>query len=190
MREAGNTKARAIVEARSLIQRVGYNGFSFQHLADALGIKKPSLYVHFESKEDLGKVLIEDIRRTFLEWTETVSVFEPDAQLGALFERFFKYTCDEKKVCPLSAMIGDLNSLPKGMKSALEDLYETRRSWVKEVIKKGQAQKIFRKDQSAEELTNLVMAIGLGAQFTARISGKSDLIKELKARTLDIIRLE
>jgi len=187
MRPVGNTKARAITEAKALLQCVGYNGFSFQHIADAIGIKKPSLYEHFKSKEDLGKSLIEDYKRSFVEWTETVSVFEPDAQIGALFELFFKFAGDSKKLCPLSAMIGDLNSLPKRMKNALEGLYETRRLWIKEVIKRGQGQKIFRKDKSAEELANLILAMGLGAQLTARVSGRPDLVRELKTRALEVL---
>ena len=47
------TKARALREAQGLLQTFGFNGFSFQHIADLLGIKKPSLYDHFKSKEDI-----------------------------------------------------------------------------------------------------------------------------------------
>ncbi len=185
-----STKSRALAESRGLLQAFGYNGFSFQHIANALGINKASLYTHFESKEDLGKDLIEDFRKAFAEWTETVSVFEPDAQIGALFEVFFKFASDSKKVCPLSAMVGEFNSLPTGMKGDLKELYEARQSWLKKVIKRGQSQKIFRKDKSAAELASLVLAMGLGAQFMARVSGEPHLVREIKMRALEVLNLD
>lgn len=187
--KTGNTKLRALVEARSLLQAFGFNGFSFQHLADALGIKKPSLYAHFESKEDLGKGLIEDYRLSFIAWSETVSVFEPEAQIGALFENFYKFSMDSKKLCPLSALIADVNSFPKGMKAALAKLYTARFAWLKTVIEKGQAQKVFRKDKSSGELANLVLAVGFGAQLTARVTDDPNQIKELKQQVLEILTL-
>ena len=75
MTRTGNTKMRALTEALKLLQEVGYNGFSFQHVADALQIKKQSLFVHFKTKEDLGKSLIEYHRQRFAAWAETMTFF-------------------------------------------------------------------------------------------------------------------
>lgn len=188
MRAVGQTRTRALAEAQRLLQSVGFNGFSFQHIADALGIKKPSLYEHFKSKDELGAALIEEYRTSFLKWTETIDVFEPDAQIGALFEVFAKFVSEDKRVCPLAAMGGDFNSFPKHLKKALAGLYDSRRSWLVEVIRKGQRQKVFRKDKSAEELAELVLSIGVGAQFAARVAGNPELIREMKRQALDSIR--
>ncbi|MBC7658445.1 MAG: TetR/AcrR family transcriptional regulator [Chitinophagaceae bacterium] len=57
------TKQKAIREGNALVQKFGCNGFSFQHIADTLGIKKPSLYAHFESKEAFGLDMIEFYRQ-------------------------------------------------------------------------------------------------------------------------------
>lgn len=188
MTRVGNTKIRALVEAKKLLQEVGYNGFSLQHLADALQIKKPSLYVHFKSKEDLGKCLIEEHCTSFIVWTKTIDVFAPDAQIGALFEMFYQFSSDSKKICPLSAMSADLNSLPMGIRLVLNKLYTSRLKWLKATIEKGQSQQIFRKDQSSAELAKFVLAAGLGAQLSARMSGCPEQIRDVKQQILEFMK--
>jgi TetR/AcrR family transcriptional repressor of nem operon len=182
-----NTKIRALEEAKKLLQQVGYNGFSFQHIADALQIKKPSLYTHFKSKEDLGKCLIDELHSSFLAWTKIIEVFSPDSQIEALFETFCQFMTDSNRICLLSAMSADLNSLPDEMRSALEKEYAFRHKWIKNIIAKAQKQNIFRQDKSSEELTKLVLAAGLGAQICARVSGGATHIREIKCQILEVL---
>src|SRR5919106_4815605 len=90
-----STKTRALKEAQDLFQRVGYDGFSFQDIADKIGIKKGSLYEHFKSKEELMLYLMDFYFEGFNQWTETVSVFEPKDQVNAYFERVIKFSDKE-----------------------------------------------------------------------------------------------
>lgn len=186
MRTTGNTKQKAIVEAQKLLQKTGYNGFTFQLLADEIGIKKPSLYEHFESKEDLGVQVIEEAVRVFLEWTETISVFEPDAQLGALFELFYKFSGDER-LCPISALVGDYSVYPKKMRAGLLKMYESRRVWIEEIIKRGQQKNIFNKNKSAKEYAEMVISLGFGAQMIARVTQNPECIKAQKKLVLEML---
>lgn len=186
----GNTKARALVEAKNFLQQFGFNGFSLQHLADALGIKKPSLYEHFKSKEDLGEKLIEHYQTSFQDWIEIVSVFKPEDQIAALFEMFGKFGADSRKICPLSAMIAEFNSLPAAMKTSLPQLYELQHQWLEGLIREGQKQQIFKTNRSAKELADLVLALGFGAQLLARISGDQMKIRELKTQVLELLELK
>ena len=45
--------------AQALVQDRGLNAVSFQDLADAVGLKKPSLFHHFRSKDALAAALME-----------------------------------------------------------------------------------------------------------------------------------
>ena len=47
----GDTKGKILDVAQDLIQRFGLNAMSFQHLSDAVGIKKSSVHHHFPSKD-------------------------------------------------------------------------------------------------------------------------------------------
>ncbi len=49
--KSNNTKKEALQLAKNYLQTLGFNGFSFQTIADALGIRKASLHYYFSSKE-------------------------------------------------------------------------------------------------------------------------------------------
>lgn len=55
----GGSQGRVFAAARQLFLNQGYAAVSMQQIADAVGIKKASLYYHFASKEDLYKAVIE-----------------------------------------------------------------------------------------------------------------------------------
>ena len=45
--------------AETLIQTRGYSAFSYQDIADSLGIRKASIHYHFPSKSDLGVAVVD-----------------------------------------------------------------------------------------------------------------------------------
>lgn len=187
MARAAGTKDRALKEARGLMQSFGFNGFSFQDVADAIGIRKPSLYDHFESKEELGKDLVSHYAAEFRDWTETIAIFAPLAKIGALFELFSTFALDAGKLCPLSALAADYNSLPKSLRKPLAKASEFQAAWLKGVIEDGQKDKTIRSDLSSDSLASLVHSAGLGVQLIARVNADADVIRHLKDQMLQII---
>jgi TetR/AcrR family transcriptional repressor of nem operon len=181
------TKVRALREAQNLLQSFGFNGFSFQHIADLIGIKKPSLYDHFKSKEELGQELVKDYLKCFTQWTETIEVFEPKDQIGAYFEIFYKFSSNAGKLCPLSAMIADYHSLPKSIHKLLTKMFLFQNTWLQKVIEEGQKKKVFRKDQTSKELADLIQSIGFGAQLIARMTEDPNSIKNRKEQALQLL---
>ena len=171
-----STKTRALAEAKALLQTYGFNGFSFQHVADALGIKKPSLYVHFASKEELGNQLIEDYSTQFFEWTKTIDESEPANNVRLLFEIFRKFSCEDRKYCPLATLIGDFNSLPTSMQKNLQKAFKTQQKWLSRTIEQGQEQKVFSKKLDPDEASQTVLAMAFGSQQVGRIMGQADSI--------------
>jgi TetR/AcrR family transcriptional repressor of nem operon len=188
MTKLEGTRVRAIQEARGLLQTYGFNGFSFQHLADALGIKKPSLYDHFESKEDLGLVLIEDYLKTSKEWMETVASFEPLDKLGASYEQYVKFAHDKKRLCPLTAFSGEYNSLPESIQKGILTIVELRKGWLKSVLEEGQSKGVFRKDLSSDVLTQMVFTMGIGTQLVARLTNAPETIRAMKIQILKFLQ--
>ena len=56
-----------IEAAARLFSERGYHGTSMQHLADALGLQRGSLYAHIGSKEDLLFDVVDEGAERFLE---------------------------------------------------------------------------------------------------------------------------
>lgn len=83
------TDRQTIIEtARELIERDGVESLSLARLAAELGIKSPSLYRYFKSKNDLLQTVIEQtFRRLFQTYQETMSstTEAPEERLKALF---------------------------------------------------------------------------------------------------------
>jgi len=183
----GMTRANAIKEGRVLLQTFGFNGFSFQDLAEKLGLRKQSLYVHFETKEDFALQLLEDYRQTSAAWFDTIKEFEPDQKLNAWFDRFYNFACEGFKYCPVNAFTGDYNSLPKSIQKSLADLADERRRWVESIVAEGQKKNIFHKNLPTKTLAELVVTLAYGAQQVARLSGDPERIKSVKKEALKLL---
>ncbi len=183
-----NTKQRAIREGLNLLQKLGFHGFSFQHIADSLGIKKPSLYAHFESKEALGLDMLESFKNWFVQWTETLSEMAPDLKVAAFFDVIFKFSQKGSLYCPLASLNAEVFSLPAAMKKRMIAMQETQAGWVRRVIAEGQCQGIFRQDLDCGELAEFVISLGIGSQFLGRISGDADKVKMLKRHALSYLK--
>lgn len=56
-----NVKERILEEATRLFAENGFEGTTIQAIADAVGIRKPSLIYHFASKDALREQVIEDL---------------------------------------------------------------------------------------------------------------------------------
>ena len=62
MRE-GSTKQRILAEAKRLFAAHGYGSTGMDRLAEAVGIRAPSLYKHYAGKEAILLAILEDIRK-------------------------------------------------------------------------------------------------------------------------------
>lgn len=58
-----NTCTDILEKSRDLFSERGYQGTSVQQIADAVGIKKASVYYHFESKQQIFLALVDDLLR-------------------------------------------------------------------------------------------------------------------------------
>lgn len=56
--EATNTRQRVLEEASSLFAERGFHGTSTRAIADAVGIRQPSLFYHFSSKAEILRELL------------------------------------------------------------------------------------------------------------------------------------
>lgn len=65
----------------------GYSATSMQDIAEAVGIKKPSIYSHFKSKSEIFLILLEDQARQF---TDTVKTSLEEMKATEMKEIFYQ----------------------------------------------------------------------------------------------------
>jgi TetR/AcrR family transcriptional repressor of nem operon len=180
------TKAQAIEIAKNHLQLRGYNGFSFQDIADELGIRKASLHYYFASKEDLGLALIEDYTQSFQDWSEMHEDREPVEKIKKFIDMYNIFSQDGLKVCPGGVFCIDYNTLPPKLKKTVCQLQEQIQDWLTKVVAEGIKSKALKANLKPKETATLIHATTQGALQIARMQNNP---KAMKSTSLALISL-
>jgi AcrR family transcriptional regulator len=111
-----NAKRRQIIEgARSLFLAQGFDAASMGEIARKAGVSKGTLYVYFESKEQLFEAIVEDERAAQAEQVFSLDSSDRDVaavltRLGAAFVRFL---CQPQAISPLRTVIAIADRMPE-----------------------------------------------------------------------------
>src|SRR4051812_29977106 len=87
-RAPSSTADRVLDVAERLVQRRGYNGFSYADIATEVGIKAASLHYHFPTKADLGRALV--VRYTQAFGSALAAIQALDASALEQLERYVR----------------------------------------------------------------------------------------------------
>jgi TetR/AcrR family transcriptional repressor of nem operon len=138
MPRQSDTRERIIELALPLLQRRGFNGFSYRHLSEALGIKTAAVHYHFRSKADLGIALAADLRRGFQKWAAEIDarLASPRERLDAFFEMHTRFLHDEV-ASPFGVLEAEYGSLPDGMRQEVRSLASEIHGWVARTLRQG-----------------------------------------------------
>lgn len=71
-----DTKKRLLEAAIDLFSEKGYDAVNMQSLADAVGIKQPSIYKHFKNKQEILDTLLDNAEARFQESSLIDGIFE------------------------------------------------------------------------------------------------------------------
>jgi TetR/AcrR family transcriptional repressor of nem operon len=176
VRSANNTRQQLVEISADLLCRRGFSGFSYQDLANELGIRKASVHHHFPQKADLGLALCD--------WTEAwlLDGFQHfDRQASGAVDKLQRYlraaakhAFNDDKQCPISALHSDLPVLSEAIRQRLKALSETELNWVAGVFRQGLDNGELRAPQpaaDAREMARLFIVACKGALFYARLLG-------------------
>ncbi|MES2103020.1 MAG: TetR/AcrR family transcriptional regulator [Pseudomonadota bacterium] len=175
----GGTREQIVQAAERFIRARSYLGFSFQDVADEVGIRKASLYHHFPSKEALGEEVIREATRKFREWTDGMQ-YAPEKKLKAYFLMYRNALNAGHGTCPAGALAPGWDCISEDLRNAVRDLRSTQVSWLTGVL--GALEQKPRKP--AARLAAYIFAVCQGALVAARmtedVADFDDAITQLK----------
>ena len=171
-----DTREQLLDTAQQLIQVASYDGFSFRDLADQVGIRKPSIYHHFPSKEALAVAMLERAREGIVRWAQSKAGLAPIKQLEAYcFDLYLGWLGAGTRLCPAGAFSSSWSTLPDNLQRAVKAVFREQHQFLEAALEAGIADGTIQNpskdtENSAAELAEWLMASVQGALVSARVN--------------------
>jgi TetR/AcrR family transcriptional regulator, transcriptional repressor for nem operon len=138
-RDMSTTAERVVDVAQDLIQRHGYNGFSYDDLSRVLGIKKPSIHHHFATKAELGAVVAQRYTHHFMAMLADIHQRHATApaRLRACVALFVKTYVDDKRLCLCGMLGAEADALPDVVTAQARQFFEQVTLWLAQELDAG-----------------------------------------------------
>ena len=174
--DAAETRERILDLAKDILLRRSFNSFSYQDLADGVGIRKASIHYHFPSKEDLGVALLERIGDAMRRWANVLSEEHrpPEEKLDAFFRVQRRLLDSGDRICVYGVLGAEFNALPPRMQAAYSELLEAHQKWLAKILERGREGGVFVFEGSGEERALIISSALQGALQIARSSRRPD----------------
>lgn len=174
-----DTKTKALDLGREYLQTLGFSGFSFQTIADTLGIKKASLHYYFASKEEMGLALLNDYEESHKNWALKVQDLPSKVKLEKMVKGFKSLSSKNHMICPVGSFTSDFHSTTPKMKKRILQFHFLVRDWLTETINQGKKEGTIRKSLDSEVAADLFLATLQGGVQLARIRGEQKSLEKM-----------
>ena len=159
------TREQILGVARDLIQTRSYLGFSFQDVADRVGIRKPSLYHHFATKDALAIEILQRSRTSFERWTAAMQLTA--AKKIDAYIKMYRDTLGAGRVmCPAGSLAPGWDVLDPAVREEVRLIRQVQIDWLTEVFAE-----LGERAPRARARAGHMFALCQGALATARMTG-------------------
>ncbi|HEV7752737.1 MAG TPA: TetR/AcrR family transcriptional regulator [Baekduia sp.] len=171
--DIGGTRQVILAAAAKLFRERGFAETTTRDLGKAAGIRGPSLYHHFETKQDLlFGVCRESVRRLRVAADGVPPVGTVDEQLDALILTHVETVVSDPDLHAV-AMV-DSRALTGERRAAIVEAREGYERRIERLIKTGQEQGTIRSDMSAHDVTLFLFSMLNWTLFWQRTPGSAD----------------
>jgi TetR/AcrR family transcriptional repressor of nem operon len=175
--------------AETLIQTRGYSAFSYQDIADRLGIRKASIHYHFPSKTDLGVAVVDRYVERFGSALAALTADQSQTSMAMLdfyLGPYVGYAETPDRVCLCGALAGEILALPPEVRTRVDGFFRTHQVWLTGILKRGAARGEFRLIAPAEKLARFIFAALQGALLVKRTTGNATQLRDV----ITVMKLE
>lgn len=176
-----STAERILDIAQDLLQRQGYNGFSYQDIAERVKIRKASIHYHFPSKGDLAVSLCVRYVERFLERLQQLERKHSSshARIRELTQIYARIIKDKEKLCPMVMLSAELESLPAPAREQLQRFVSESERWLGRTLEQGKRNQELQFSGSFQAQARIILASLQGGMLMARASGDRGLFQSL-----------
>jgi TetR/AcrR family transcriptional repressor of nem operon len=168
----GDTATRVLDVAEELVQRRGFNGFSYADIASELNITTASLHYHFAGKAQLGRALINRYSSRFFDALAGIDERLPGApsKLRA-YANLYAAVLQKGRLCLCGMLAAEYNTLPEPMRAAILDFFRENEAWLARVLTEGEQAGTLHLSGPAQDAARMITGAMEGAMLVARPFG-------------------
>ena len=162
----------------------GFQGGSLNHIVEAAGTTKGALFHHFDSKQDLGYAVMDDVIGPLLlaRWLEPLAdSTDPIADIQRAFRRYVEADIDAGhwlQGCPLNNMAQEMSPLDEGFHQRINRLYDTWRAQYATALERGRQAGTVRPSTSPRNVAALIVAAQMGIWGTGKSSRSAEVMRQ------------
>jgi TetR/AcrR family transcriptional repressor of nem operon len=170
-----DTRTAILDAAQGLIQTLGANGISYQHISDAVKIRKASIHYHFPTKEKLVEALIHRYHAAFLATVDEIVDSKASApeKLAGYIGLFDTTLRDGKrgKVCLCGMLGAELASLGSPAAADVRRFYRENAKRLVAILDEGRRAGAFTFPGDTRATAMLAFSLLEGAMLVVRADG-------------------
>jgi TetR/AcrR family transcriptional repressor of nem operon len=178
--------ATAILDiAERLVQRRGFNGFSYADIAAELGITKASLHYHFAGKAELGESLLTRYSNRFAQALEDIDA-RPVPAVAKLqaYCAIYQAVLAERRMCLCGMLAAEYDTLPDRMRHIVVAFFDHNQAWLSTLFESGTADRSLRFTGTAGHAARGTIAALEGAMLVSRPYGTTEVIDSVADRLM------
>jgi TetR/AcrR family transcriptional repressor of nem operon len=170
-----DTRTAILDAAQEWVQKIGINAMSYQHISDAVGIRKASVHHHFPTKEALVEAVIDRYATSFLRVVDRILARDEPAKAklrryASLFESTLKDGADEK-ACPCAMLGAELATLGQRSAGMIREFYRENEERIAKILEQGVRDRSLRIPGSPARTAALIFALLEGGMLVVRAAG-------------------
>ena len=183
-KQRSETAGQILDLAETLIQTRGYSAFSYQDIADSLGIRKASIHYHFPSKADLGVAVVD---RYIIRFGDALTAIADDqsqsstAMLDFYVQPYLQFASTPDRVCLSGALAGEMLALPPKVRERVDHFFQTHQLWLTKILKRGVTRGEFTLAAPASKVARFVFGALQGALLVKRTTNDLSQINDVIA---------
>ena len=175
MRDPERTRRRLLQAGFREVHKSGFQSASIDTILAATNVTKGALYHHFESKEDLGHAIVEEVvaklpRDRWLLPLQRSKDKDPIDALIGIVRAIPTRPEDVKGGCPLVNLTQEMSQLDERFRKRLETIFRAWQEGIAAALRRGQVQGTVRRDLVPAETAGFLIALVEGHQVLAKVS--------------------
>jgi len=183
------TREKILGAAIHLFQRHGFSGLGMRQIADCLQIKAPSLYYHFESKDELARGALQQYREEQASQLSEIEKLDGlTEKLHAYSELFAEMLNDQNRLCLYLVMVREASFQQEPCVSELRLFAKQNIDWLEDILHTAKNKKELHESiESKRNMAELLFSSLEGIMATSLVD--ENPCESFRSRTKSLINI-